>query len=226
MELNEFSKGSIVGVSQTFFGHPLDTLKTLKQNGLKIHNENIKTLYRGVYYPLILSTTYNSLLFGFYNKCRTNHYTPFQSGCISGFGLSWIITPFEYFKIIEQVSIVNSLNKIHKTANNNKGWLKNSPLRGVHYTAMRETFSCGVYFQVYEKLSEHKIHPFISGGIAGCSSWLCSYPLDTMKTKYQIDPSNTFKLMLKEGGLFKGIWFCLGRAFLVNGIGFCVYEAL
>jgi hypothetical protein len=65
MELNDFSKGTIVGISQTFFGHPLDTLKTLKQNGTKIQGENLRSLYRGIYYPLILSTTYNSLLFGF-----------------------------------------------------------------------------------------------------------------------------------------------------------------
>ena len=58
---------------------------------------------------------------------------------------------------------------------------------------------------------------FISGGIAGILSWLIPYPIDTIKSRIQIGYS--LKKSIKLGNYYKGLNFCLLRAFLVNGIG-------
>ena len=61
-------------------------------------------------------------------------------------------------------------------------------------------------------------HPFISGGMAGIASWTISYPLDTLKTRIQ--SGDTYMKAINKGNYFKGLPYCLVRAFIVNGTGF------
>jgi solute carrier family 25 carnitine/acylcarnitine transporter 20/29 len=64
----------------------------------------------------------------------------------------------------------------------------------------------------------------VSGGLAGCASWVLTYPIDVIKTKYQADNSYTttrecLRLTLKiEGhyGVWKGLSWALLRAFPCN----------
>lgn len=65
---------------------------------------------------------------------------------------------------------------------------------------------------------------YISGGIAGCSSWLFTYPLDTVKSRIQGNICKTMKDAIKMGNLFTGLNYCLLRAFIANSIGFTTYE--
>lgn len=73
---------------------------------------------------------------------------------------------------------------------------------------------------------------FLAGGLAGCSSWLFTYPIDYVKTVIQSQiPSNIqyksamdcAKRKYKEEGLrtfFKGFGVTMMRSFPVNGAGF------
>ena len=97
-------------------------------------------------------------------------------------------------------------------------------MTGIKYTFLRESFACGIYFKTYETCKQWELSPFLSGGLAGCNSWLLTYPIDTLKTRYQLDQSKTFVKMIMRGGLWNGLHFCLLRAFLVNGISFTCYE--
>lgn len=219
-KLSEYKKGAIIGISQTILGHPLDTLKTWRQNGnntkLILDSEfktNIRNLFRGVTYPFILSIGYNSFLFGFYTQLRKQEYSSFQAGVISGGVLGITLNPFEYYKIQRQIGC--------------NGPIKKSIFRGLHYTLLRESLACGLYFTTYEYFYENIGLPaFVSGGISGCTSWAFSYPIDTVKTRFQANPSYSGKYYLLQGGLFKGIGFCLLRAFLVNGVSFTLYEMM
>lgn len=222
-EYNEYKNGAIIGISQTILGHPLDTLKTWKQNGNKqIITSNIpnipnslKPLYRGISYPLAISICYNSFLFGFYTKMKSLEYSSFQAGVISGSILGITLNPFEYYKIQRQIGYTE-----HTTINK-------SIYRGLHYTIGRESLACGLYFTTYEYFTEYLgLNAFVSGGISGCTSWAFTYPIDTIKTRFQANPSYSGKYYLLQGGLFKGIGFCLLRAFLVNGVSFTLYEMM
>ena len=231
---SEYKNGAIIGVSQTILGHPLDTLKIWKQTGNNVscssyvinpYNSNnglhksilsyreLHVLFRGISYPLVLSIGYNSFLFGFYTTLRNREFSSFQAGILSGACLGLVLNPFEYYKIQRQIGNTNKL--------------ANSSFCGLHYTLSRESLACGLYFTSYEYLSDRiGIGSFISGGLAGCTSWLLTYPIYTVKTRFQISPKEGGIYHFMKGGIFKGISFCLLRAFIVNGVSFSLYEFL
>ena len=45
----------------------------------------------------------------------------------------------------------------------------------------------------------------ISGAIAGISSWMITYPVDTIKSRLQLQKNLSFKAALYQGNLFKGL---------------------
>ena len=73
-------------------------------------------------------------------------------------------------------------------------------------------------------MSVRLTNPFISGGFAGVSSWLSSYPVDTLKTRKQLYQDKTFMEIVKMGSLYKGLPITLVRAFIVNGTSFYIYN--
>lgn len=123
--------------------------------------------------------------------------------------------------------------------------------RGMTSTVLREIPAFGVYFVTYEYLCRTfaalKGSPhcptyglLVAGGCAGCSSWLANYPIDVIKTRYQVDGDfrggqyhyryngymDCIRQSLSEGGyrvLFRGLGPTLSRAFVVNAATFPVY---
>ena len=81
---------------------------------------------------------------------------------------------------------------------------------------------------------------FISGGVAGFSCWLWSYPQDCVKTRIQCQPQGHYRSILYDGGLItahkeiyntlgpRGFWVgfsaVCGRAVLGNAVGFLCWE--
>ena len=213
MDLNYFYAGSISGFIQTIIGHPFDTLKVLQQN----HNSkiyNFKSLYRGISMPLIQTPIICGVSF-FLNDNLNNYFTnQYYSGFISGFLSSFIICPFEYYKINSQVQknlYINFKSLKHSYSN-------------INYVILRETPALGIYFGLYNYIINQNISPFYAGGIAGVSSWLFTYPIDTIKTRMQSGKTSTLYDSILLGNLFKGLNICLLRAFLVNSVGFYTYD--
>ena len=64
----------------------------------------------------------------------------------------------------------------------------------------------------------------MSGGIAGINSWLITYPIDTLKSRKQLNPNKTIYELYKIGNLFNGLTITLIRAFIVNGFSFYIYD--
>jgi solute carrier family 25 (mitochondrial carnitine/acylcarnitine transporter), member 20/29 len=241
---NEWLKGSIIGITQTFFGYPLDTIKTRLQfytnnntNHISNFKHNIytKNLYFGVKYPLVINCIYNSFLFGIFNISNNHFNNIFLSGFISGSISSTILTPFELLKIQSQQGY--NINK-SLLYNNNLHFSNKVKLlyRGYKYTFFRESFGSAIYFYSYYKFKENNYSNFISGGFSGVLSWILTYPIDTIKTRYQsiqLLPNsnnnisqNNLNNIWRVKGLWNGISFCIIRAFLINGITFSLYENL
>ena len=62
--MKEFLSGCASGLAQNIIGHPLDTIKVLKQNNENTSKiKNIGTLYRGFAYPAIHSILTTGLTF-------------------------------------------------------------------------------------------------------------------------------------------------------------------
>lgn len=249
--INFFYTGAIIGVSQTIIGHPIDTIKTLLQNNnlnlqnnLQNNSSNIKLnlqsnyknlnnirsnfisrLYAGVSYPLFINLSYNTLIYELHDKTYKKTSNHFVSGFISGGLMSFILNPFEVAKIRKQVNNNNFTST--KVLKLNKNFKLNKIFVALPYTFLRESISTGFYFKSYFYLLDKNINAFQSGGFAGCISWLITYPIDTYKTRVQANTKYKMELNFKNfRSLWNGISLCLLRAYLVNGVGFYIYNKL
>lgn len=202
--------GFISGTVHTIVGYPLDTIKTLKQSNISVKNKN---LFNGIGYPLIQVSLINSITFGTNNylkKIKDNNTSNFFTGIIT----SIIITPMDKYKIMRQFNYKYNINF--------QNFIKS--YNSLYIVSLREVPATFIYFTTYDILRENNISIFISGSIAGANSWLLTYPFDTIKTRIQNESSKSIIEAYNKGYLFKGLSFCLMRAFLVNGINFSIYE--
>lgn len=213
---NQLLMGVLIGIIQTIVGHPLDTIKTnMQQNNhyCVMKEKSIISLYRGLRFPLISSMMCNGVLFKSHSyfqhlPCVDNHF-------VSGFMSGLITTP-----------IVNILDvyKIHCQIKKNNFRICDG-YRGMTMTCLRETTATSLYFGLYHVChDDYKLNAFLSGGIAGVSSWLFTYPLDAIKTRIQSGQCISWMSAIKMGNLTKGLTFCLIRSFIVNSLSFCVYD--
>lgn len=128
-----------------------------------------------------------------------------------------MLTPIDLVKI--QMQIKDSKYKSTFECLKDHAFKKGptSLMRGLVITVLRETPAVAIYFTSYEMMTGEKkgkkapVHQlFLAGGVAGCLSWIFTYPIDVIKTKFQ--QNDSYKSILKctidclkaEG--FKGSW--------------------
>jgi hypothetical protein len=227
-----FYNSFIAGISQTVFGHPFDTIKTLKQidnnrNSLSIIKNLVKKnglfyLYRGFFPPLVGGCLQNGFIFS------TEHYiskyitkNAVCSGFIVGGLTTIIVSPVELLKCKLQVNKKESIKNIILQNNYNI-------FKGCQITFLRDSIGYSIYFGTYKYLQKKYDNPLLNGGIAGTLSWIYSYPIDVVKTKYQISDNSLIKIIKKETikSLVSGMNIMLLRAFIVNAGIFYVFESL
>ena len=206
--MDSFWAGLLSGIFQTIVGHPLDTLKVWKQNNSNIQ-PSFFNLYKGIKYPLIQNPLLCSS--GFYTNDLLLKHTNnvYLSSGVAGFINSVILAPLDYYKIRKQEQL--STNLLHSYKN-------------YSIVASREIPANFIYFTTYDSLRERKFSIELAGGIAGVSSWGLTYPFDTLKTRMQTHVHLSLISALKQGNLFQGFSYCITRAFIVNAIGFKVFE--
>ena len=135
------------------------------------------------------------------------------SGFLSGLVLSPITNVIELYKIKYQTHITKKI-----------------PIyRGIYSTTLRDTIGFSIYFSSFDYMNNYNIdinkdiQTLLSGGFAGVFSWIFSYPFDVIKTRMQTD--NILMIdAIKKGYLFNGLGLCLSRCFLVNSVGFYLYD--
>jgi solute carrier family 25 (mitochondrial carnitine/acylcarnitine transporter), member 20/29 len=222
----------VAGISQTVIGHPFDTVKTLKQMNNRIgsinivknlvKNNGVKYMYRGFFPPLIGGCIQNCFLFSsenYINKYITNN--PLYSGFIAGGITSIAVSPFELVKCNLQINKDTTIKKIISK----KGF---KYFKGCHLTFLRDSIGFSIYFGTYKFLQEKYNNPLINGGISGTLSWIYSYPIDVVKTKYKLSNKTIIQILKKETSksLVSGMNIMLLRAFCVNAGIFYVFEKL
>jgi len=204
------------GIIQVIIGHPFDTIKTINQNNNFLNkNIKLKNFYRGIKYPIIQTPLINVSNF-YYNDYFIKKYNMnlFNSSILSGFISSIIITPLDYCKINNQQNLKKNINFIKILCS----------YKHYHIVSLREVPALFIYFNSYD-YSKKYIHSYsLCGSLAGVLSWLLTYPIDTIKTRLQSNSANSIKDAILQKNLFNGIKPCLYRAFIVNGVGFYVYE--
>ena len=213
--MTDFLSAFAAGVTQVLIGHPFDTIKVLIQNKKSIKNLKLKNYYRGSKYPLISSTIINSILFPIYERTQNFTNSSFKSGFLGGMIITPIIFGFDY-------------GKINNQTNYNKKIIINDILKskGKFSVLTRECIAFSIYFGVYDFLkNEKKIHPLISGGLAGLANWTSTYPIDVIKSR-QIAQQISIIDAYKQKNLWKGFPICALRAVIVNAGIFYTYDSI
>lgn len=217
MSTKDFVDGAIIGVAQTLIGHPFDTFKSLIQvNKCTKQIPPLKTLYRGVHLPIFFSGIFNSLQFGIFDSIKNSCGIPLASFIAGGIS-SVVVAPHDFVKLNLQTNRKDNIK------------FKNF-YRGFILTSLRESMAVSMYFTSYfymmNSFNKEYKSPFWIGGFAGCLSWLLTYPIDTIKTRYQVNVDSTVFECMKYRNVWAGFSYCMMRAFLVNGMSFFIYDKL
>lgn len=212
MSINNYFDGTIIGLSQTIVGHPFDTIKVYIQNN-SLKQFKSKYLLNGIRYPIYSNIISNTLIFGNYDTLLYYYNgNVLKASLVTGVVNSFVINHLDYIKTNKQLNRSLDVFKISNI--------------GLQYTLLRECLSTPIYFMTYNILRNEKYNSFFSGGTAGILSWLFTYNIDTFKTRKQLNPNLTFIDIYNKGNFYRGIYVCLIRAFLVNGVAFTLYDKL
>ncbi|RHZ38424.1 hypothetical protein DYB26_009152 [Aphanomyces astaci] len=228
-----------------------------------VQHEGVRGLFKGLASPLVGSVPINALVFGVHGstlRALDSAATPslssvFYAGSIAGFVQSFVVAPTDLVKCQLQVqdgfqrggrrAFAGPMDCIrHITATHGARGM----FQGLWPTILRDTFSYGVYFYVYEATLRHlearrealnatsqqAASMLFAGGCAGVVSWTIIYPLDVVKSVIQSQPSTSdlglvrhAHTLYREHGwrvFTKGLGTTILRAFPVNAVTFYVYE--
>ena len=176
------------------------------------------------------------------NMTREERLTPiFIGGCTGGILQSFLMSPVEKIKVLQQCNLTESALATSKDVV--MGIFTPSAWRGLSATLLRDGIPHGVWFVAYD-VSKHSLEkewgeetvavPLLSGAIAATVAWGVGYPADLIKTRQQaggdlgiIDTANQL-IQEADGrtvqGLYRGFGLKLVRAVPASMIGFGVYE--
>jgi solute carrier family 25 carnitine/acylcarnitine transporter 20/29 len=264
--LKDLLAGSIGGAAGCLLGHPLDTMKVRMQSSPADYSsfgstfkriiklEGPKGFFKGVSPPLLSVAVYQAVCFASFSPAL-RLFTPleeseasmtslFLAGSISGAATVLVTTPTDLLKIRQQLQKTSDggLRDMAKEAGQvfrNEGVA--GFYRGAVATAMRDTWSTGLYFVTYHIAKKGLVErdfngagaELIAGGLAGMMAWGSCLPTDVVKTRLQSGLSTekrwlpTFlSIARNEGakGLFSGGAPLITRAFFVNSVTFYAYE--
>jgi solute carrier family 25 carnitine/acylcarnitine transporter 20/29 len=179
----------------------------------------------------------------------------YLSGAFAGFSNSVISGPMEHVRIRLQVQSGNDGYKgpkdfISKTF---KQYGFAGLYKGQGVTLLREGHGYGVYFALYEYLTQKHMRDnnlsrkdvstmvqLINGSTTGIVLWAATYPIDIVKSKLQTDSLDKSKREFSSAidcvkktfksqglkGFYKGFSACILRAGPANGATFVAYEVV
>jgi solute carrier family 25 carnitine/acylcarnitine transporter 20/29 len=143
------------------------------------------------------------------------------SGAIAGFTQAFLLSPVELIKIKMQLpSYSNQYKNTWLCARSilEKGGIKGL-MRGTNLTLLRDVPAITLYFVCFEYICNFHTkqkedlsvsHLLLAGGLSGCLSWLLTYPIDVIKTRYQAESTyssikDCFRKTVNSEG-YMGLW--------------------
>jgi len=256
--------GSTAGALGIVFSQPLDVIRVRLQTKKEYYqtisrtariiasSEGIKGLFKGVASPVAGAGALNALLFAGFDGTEyllTNGHTRdsgFQdwviAGSVAGVVSAFVTSPTELISRLAQVDS-KSQGSIREEATIARRIYQSQGIRGIFRglgtTMTRDAMGFTYYFCVYKYLTrdtDSVARSFWAGGLAGSISWACIYPLDVLKTRWQVappgyfaSPVHLFRHSLKSEGpgfMCKGLGATILRAFPQHAVTFVAYECL
>lgn len=172
----------------------------------------------------------------------------FIGGCTGGVLQSFIMSPVELVKVMQQVVGINATSATANVVASGIFSLTGT-WKGLGATLLRDGIPHGVWFASYEyaktELGNYRIEkngglklendiatPMLSGAFAATTAWAVGYPFDLLKTRIQAGSGTgiyaTATMIINEAGgmhgLYKGFTLKLLRSIPASAIGFLTYE--
>jgi hypothetical protein len=217
-----FIPGYIQGLVRVAISYPFDSLKVYMQKGIHrntistIHNilkSDPKILYRGSSVSFALIPIDRSLQFYLTEKLNNKKYNPY----LISFGLSICSSiysvPIQYICTNAILTDKNKYNNIFR-------FIKQQKIidiyKGSSIEIMRMILGTTIYMGTYMHLrnqtdrQRHSIMAPYFGVIANIMSWLCMYPLDTIRTERQTSNERISKIIIDKYNTFGIKRFYLG----------------
>jgi solute carrier family 25 (mitochondrial S-adenosylmethionine transporter), member 26 len=230
--INLLSGGIARGIT-VFKLYPIDTIKTNIQNNSQY---NFRKLYNGINIALIGQVPYYMIVFGTYEKIKSNLDKKISSYVISAFIADFIaalwLSPFELIKQKKQSNIISTNS--YKISELYKGFPQ-LLLRDIPYRIIK----LPLYEVIKDNYVEKKgnIKPYETLIIATFSGMLAAAitnPADSIKTIIMLDNTNKSKLSIIKSAIkkqgysifYKGMMYRTIYTGLSNGIFFTYYELL
>lgn len=187
-------------------------------------------LYKGMLSPMAGVGLINAIIFGVHGNLQRVLEPGLSSHCfagaVAGAVQSIVCCPMELAKTRVQIQSsaqktyhgsFDCLHKIYKQ-NGIKGCY-----RGMTLTLLRETPSFAIYFGTFELFclaltpegdSPDCIGPLsllLAGGLSGISSWILTYPIDVVKSRFQADGDG-------KNRKYHGMMDCVRKTFRSGGL--------
>lgn len=230
--INLLSGGIARGIT-VFKLYPIDTIKTNIQNNSKY---NFRNLYNGINIALIGQVPYYMIVFGTYEKIKSNLDKKISSYIISAFiaditGALWL-SPFELIKQKKQSNINITIN--YKISEFYKGFpqllLRDIPYRIIKlplYEVIKNNY-------IQNKGNIKSYETLIIATFSGMLAAAITNPADSIKTIIMLDNTNKSNLSIIKSAIkshgynifYKGIIYRTIYTGLSNGIFFTYYELL
>ena len=236
MDLNKFYAGGLSGIIEVILTHPIDYLKTKKQQYKQLGSEydikkiKIKNIYTGLFPRLIGVAPMRVIFWGTHDTTKyflekkniKTKYNFLFIGLNGAFFQTIIDNQIELYKIAKITNIKNA--ELIKNLMNFKGFYANL-LRNIGFS------SSVAYFCFNNKNLESNIDKFSFAAFGGLIGSLITQPLDYVKTQQQRsnDKRSIYEIVnytIKDDykKLFSGGFYRLILSVSTMGIGFLAYD--
>ncbi len=246
--------GFCQGIVRVLISYPFDALKVLSQNNGVKPLENLKKeivknpllFYRGVGVPMLTVSIDRAIQYKYFETLKSQ-YNPYLVGIGLGVFSSLLSVPMQFvtsnvllLSKTEYGSLFQYMNQIRKTKEG-----LSTLFKGYFIELPRSSLATGVYLGTYATLRSHltinrqnnapnQLQTTVAAVGASWSSWIVVFPLDTLRTLYQVDKTNAslaeiLKLRLKQMGvlsLWRGLSPVLMRTVPSSVAGMIVYETV
>ena len=198
--------GFCQGIVRVFISYPFDAVKVMSQANNQKPLENVRQhiyknpsiFYRGVGIPMITVSIDRSLQYKYFEQFKSR-YDPYLLGAAIGVLSSILSVPMQF--ITSNVLLISkaeyrSMYHYLRTTFQSQGF---RPLiRGYSLEAPRSVLATSIYLGTYGNLrkavssdSPTPTQTTVSAIGASWSSWICVFPMDTIRTLYQTEKTHT-----------------------------------
>lgn len=244
--------GFCQGVARVLISYPFDALKVFSQTNnqrpwvnLKHHIiKNPSIFYRGVGVPLVTVSLDRAIQYKYFEELRST-YNPYLVGAGMGLLSSLLSVPMQFITsniLLMTKSEFGSLPKYITTYLRSNGLI--GLYKGYSIEVPRSALATSVYLGTYGNLRQHlaqssnlptQWETMLYAIVASWTSWIVAFPLDTIRTLYQVDTTGAQSLnktisqryrTMGAASFWRGLTPVLLRTTPSSVVGMIVYESV